>query len=136
MGSFLSSSRCYHQFVFRAVDPRSGHISPYVSDSSLHTLVPTTTVPLIGEPSEVPAINHWFQKNEKVWDAAHHHIERAIHRHNPSRHTAQRISTVPAGSEGVVLFEGHLDETAMKKAKSQICWLFSHNLHLNPLLTC
>lgn len=34
--------------------------------------------PWSGEPSEVPAVNHWFQKSERVYDVAHHHLERAI----------------------------------------------------------
>lgn len=36
--------------------------------------------PLSGEPSEVPAINHWFRESERIWDDAHHHLQRAIRR--------------------------------------------------------
>ncbi|KAI2645437.1 Transposon Tf2-6 polyprotein [Labeo rohita] len=36
--------------------------------------------PWNGEPSEVPAVDHWFRESERVWDAAHHHLQRAVHR--------------------------------------------------------
>ncbi len=28
-------------------------------------------------PSEVPAVDHWFRVNERVWDSAHIHLQRA-----------------------------------------------------------
>ncbi|KAL0163553.1 hypothetical protein M9458_039306, partial [Cirrhinus mrigala] len=33
-----------------------------------------------GEPSEVPAVDYWFRESERVWDAAHHHLQRAVRR--------------------------------------------------------
>ncbi|KAL0177344.1 hypothetical protein M9458_026238, partial [Cirrhinus mrigala] len=36
--------------------------------------------PWNGEPSEVPAVDYWFRESERVWDAAHHHLQRAVRR--------------------------------------------------------
>ncbi|KAK3511404.1 hypothetical protein QTP70_007228 [Hemibagrus guttatus] len=37
--------------------------------------------PWSGEPSNVPAVDHWFCESERVWDSAHHQLQRALHRH-------------------------------------------------------
>ncbi|KAL0154169.1 hypothetical protein M9458_050527, partial [Cirrhinus mrigala] len=36
--------------------------------------------PWSGEPSELPAVNSWFQLSEETWNRAHVHLQRAIHR--------------------------------------------------------
>ncbi|KAI2644950.1 Transposon Ty3-I Gag-Pol polyprotein [Labeo rohita] len=36
--------------------------------------------PWNGEPSDVPAVDHWFWESERVWDTAHHHLQRAVNR--------------------------------------------------------
>ncbi|KAL0166846.1 hypothetical protein M9458_038690, partial [Cirrhinus mrigala] len=36
--------------------------------------------PWNGEPSGVPAVDHWFRESERVWDTAHHHLQRAVRR--------------------------------------------------------
>uniref|UniRef100_A0A9J8A0T7 Gypsy retrotransposon integrase-like protein 1 n=1 Tax=Cyprinus carpio carpio TaxID=630221 RepID=A0A9J8A0T7_CYPCA len=33
------------------------------------------------EPSEVPAVNAWFRNSERVWNQAHHHLQRSVNRH-------------------------------------------------------
>ncbi|KAI2645506.1 Retrovirus-related Pol polyprotein [Labeo rohita] len=33
------------------------------------------------EPSNVPAVDHWFQESERVWDSAHHHLQWAVRQH-------------------------------------------------------
>ncbi|KAI2645073.1 Transposon Tf2-8 polyprotein [Labeo rohita] len=33
--------------------------------------------PWTEEPSNVPAVDHWFRESERVWDSAHHHLQRA-----------------------------------------------------------
>ncbi|KAL0173822.1 hypothetical protein M9458_029790, partial [Cirrhinus mrigala] len=38
--------------------------------------------PWNGEPSDVPAVDHWFWESERVWDTAHHHLQRAVRRTN------------------------------------------------------
>ncbi|KAL0180376.1 hypothetical protein M9458_025818, partial [Cirrhinus mrigala] len=34
--------------------------------------------PWTEEPSNVPAVDHWFRESERVWDSTHHHLQRAI----------------------------------------------------------
>uniref|UniRef100_A0A8C1UMJ1 Integrase catalytic domain-containing protein n=1 Tax=Cyprinus carpio TaxID=7962 RepID=A0A8C1UMJ1_CYPCA len=36
--------------------------------------------PWSGEPSEIPAVNTWFQDSERVWNQAHHHLQQAVNR--------------------------------------------------------
>ncbi|KAK3544089.1 hypothetical protein QTP86_001255, partial [Hemibagrus guttatus] len=36
--------------------------------------------PWSAEPSDVPAVDHWFRESERVWDSAHHQLQRALHR--------------------------------------------------------
>ncbi|KAI2649864.1 Transposon Tf2-11 polyprotein [Labeo rohita] len=37
--------------------------------------------PWTEEPSNVPAVDHWFRESERVWDSAHDHLQRAVRRH-------------------------------------------------------
>ncbi|KAL0203326.1 hypothetical protein M9458_001347, partial [Cirrhinus mrigala] len=37
--------------------------------------------PWTEEPSNVPAVDHWFRDGERVWDSAHHHLQRAVWQH-------------------------------------------------------
>ena len=48
--------------------------------------------PWSGEPSDVPAVHHWFQESERVWDSAHVHLQRAVRRHK-SQADARRSAT-------------------------------------------
>ncbi|KAK3574994.1 hypothetical protein QTP86_019681 [Hemibagrus guttatus] len=34
--------------------------------------------PWSGEPSDVPAVDHWFRESERVWGSAHHQLQRAL----------------------------------------------------------
>ncbi len=34
--------------------------------------------PWSGEPSEIPSVDYWFRESEKVWDEAHHQLQRAV----------------------------------------------------------
>ncbi|KAL0150452.1 hypothetical protein M9458_054269 [Cirrhinus mrigala] len=36
--------------------------------------------PWSGEPSELPAVNSWFQRSEETWNQAHVHLQRAVRR--------------------------------------------------------
>ncbi len=36
--------------------------------------------PWTGEPSDVPSVDYWFRESERVWDEAHHHLQRALRR--------------------------------------------------------
>ncbi|KAL0177165.1 hypothetical protein M9458_026059, partial [Cirrhinus mrigala] len=37
--------------------------------------------PWSGEPSDLPAVNSWFQRSEETWDRAHVHLQGAIRRY-------------------------------------------------------
>ncbi|KAL0194521.1 hypothetical protein M9458_008093, partial [Cirrhinus mrigala] len=37
--------------------------------------------PWTEEPSNVPAVDYWFRESERVWDSAHHHLQRAVRQH-------------------------------------------------------
>ncbi|KAK3515201.1 hypothetical protein QTP70_010606 [Hemibagrus guttatus] len=54
--------------------------------------------PWSAEPSDVPAVDHWLRESERVWDSAHHQLQRALHRR---RRTADlRRSDPPAFQPG------------------------------------
>ncbi|KAK3522495.1 hypothetical protein QTP86_016146, partial [Hemibagrus guttatus] len=36
--------------------------------------------PWSGETSNVPAVDYWFRESERVWDSAHHQLQRALRR--------------------------------------------------------
>uniref|UniRef100_A0A9J8B635 Gypsy retrotransposon integrase-like protein 1 n=1 Tax=Cyprinus carpio carpio TaxID=630221 RepID=A0A9J8B635_CYPCA len=59
--------------------------------------------PWSGEPSEVPAVNHWFQQSERVWDSAHVHLQQAVRRQGTSRHPKRSHSAVPTGPGGLFI---------------------------------
>ncbi|KAK3537161.1 hypothetical protein QTP70_002652 [Hemibagrus guttatus] len=54
--------------------------------------------PWSGEPSDVPAVDHWFRESKRVWDSAHHQLQRALHRRR--RTTDLRQSDAPAYQPG------------------------------------
>ncbi|KAL0196730.1 hypothetical protein M9458_005270 [Cirrhinus mrigala] len=37
--------------------------------------------PWTEEPSNVPVVDYWFRESERVWDSAHHHLQRAVRQH-------------------------------------------------------
>ncbi|KAK3545960.1 hypothetical protein QTP70_017100 [Hemibagrus guttatus] len=54
--------------------------------------------PWSGEPSDVPAVDHWFRESKRVWGSAHHQLQRALRRR---RLTAdRRRSDTPAYQPG------------------------------------
>ncbi|KAK3549110.1 hypothetical protein QTP70_032425 [Hemibagrus guttatus] len=54
--------------------------------------------PWSGEPSDFPAVDHWFRESERVWGSAHHQLQRALLRR---RLTADRCrSDAPAYRPG------------------------------------
>ncbi len=62
---------------------------------------PTSLIPLVGEPSDLPAINSWLQQSERTWNEAHVHLQRAVRqtkgqadrrrRHNPNYQQGQCV---------------------------------------------
>ncbi|KAI2663454.1 Transposon Tf2-11 polyprotein [Labeo rohita] len=37
--------------------------------------------PWTEEPAHVPAVDHWFRESKRVWDSAHHHLQRTVRQH-------------------------------------------------------
>ncbi|KAL0149750.1 hypothetical protein M9458_054940, partial [Cirrhinus mrigala] len=48
--------------------------------------------PWTEEPSNVPAVDHWFRESERVWDSAHHHLQRAVRRHKSFADSRRRTA--------------------------------------------
>ncbi|KAI2657473.1 Transposon Tf2-11 polyprotein [Labeo rohita] len=48
--------------------------------------------PWLEEPSNVPAVDHWFRESERVWDSAHHHLQRAVRRNKHFADARRRIA--------------------------------------------
>ncbi|KAL0165572.1 hypothetical protein M9458_037416, partial [Cirrhinus mrigala] len=46
--------------------------------------------PWSGEPSDLPAVNSWFQHSEEVWDRAHVHLQGAIRRYQGQANRRRR----------------------------------------------
>ncbi len=60
--------------------------------------------PWSGEPSEVPAVDDWVRRSERVWDSAHVRLQRAIKSpENQGRPQEASPSKLPAGSESLVV---------------------------------
>ncbi|KAK3554106.1 hypothetical protein QTP70_019203 [Hemibagrus guttatus] len=61
----------------------------------------TPAVPMVGEPSSVPAVEEWFRVSQRVWERAHVRLQRAVkrqriqadrHRHpHPAYQVGQRV---------------------------------------------
>ncbi|KAI2660308.1 Transposon Tf2-8 polyprotein [Labeo rohita] len=74
--------------------------------------------PWSGEPSDLPAVNSWFQRSEETWNRAHMHLQRAVRRNQvqadrrrrpaPSYEPGQWPAGRPGGTE-------ILDETAPQR---------------------
>ncbi len=116
--------------------PRLGRICAELSSPAIHwthslpvrTRLPAAPIPWSGEPSDVPSVDYWFRESERVWDAAHHQLQRAVRR---SKMTAdlRRAETpsLPAWSEGLAVHSGHQDAPALQEAQSQIRWPLHHH---------
>ncbi|KAI2647782.1 Transposon Tf2-8 polyprotein [Labeo rohita] len=48
--------------------------------------------PWTEEPSNVPAVDHWFQESERVWDSSHHHLQWAVRRNKHIADARRRIA--------------------------------------------
>ncbi|KAI2666750.1 Transposon Tf2-8 polyprotein [Labeo rohita] len=48
--------------------------------------------PWTEEPSNVPAVDYWFRESERVWDSAHHHLQRAVRRHKSFADSRRRTA--------------------------------------------
>ncbi|KAI2652533.1 Transposon Tf2-8 polyprotein [Labeo rohita] len=50
--------------------------------------------PWMEEPSNVPAVDHWFRESDRVWDSAHHHLQRAVRRHKDFADARRRAAPI------------------------------------------
>ncbi|KAL0150019.1 hypothetical protein M9458_054678, partial [Cirrhinus mrigala] len=48
--------------------------------------------PWTEETSHVPAVDHWFWESERVWDSAHHHLQRAVLQHKRLADVRRRLA--------------------------------------------
>ncbi len=46
----------------------------------MHSGLPTSTVSLVCEPTELPSVTDWLQQSEEVWDRAHTNLLHAVRR--------------------------------------------------------
>ncbi|KAK3505767.1 hypothetical protein QTP70_020016, partial [Hemibagrus guttatus] len=98
LGVAISLSSGYHPQTNGQTERKIQEISRYLrtfchshQNSWSQYLGPT-------EPSDVPAVDHWFRESERVWDSAHHQLQRVLHRR---RRTADlRRSDRPAFQPG------------------------------------
>ncbi|KAK3559371.1 hypothetical protein QTP86_012782 [Hemibagrus guttatus] len=54
--------------------------------------------PWSGEPSDVPAVDHWFRESERVWGSAHHQLQRTLRQRRLTAN--RRRSDAPAYQPG------------------------------------
>ncbi|KAL0167736.1 hypothetical protein M9458_035958, partial [Cirrhinus mrigala] len=59
--------------------------------------------PWTEEPSNVPAVDYWFRESERVWDSAHHHLQRAIRRDKHFADARRRIAPLNQPGDSVWL---------------------------------
>ncbi len=83
-GTAYSRGPSMHKIPSSKPPPASPHSSAY---PPFLILFPWTE-----EPSDVPAVNHWFRVSERVWDSAHAQLQQAVRRHKAYA-DARRSST-------------------------------------------
>ncbi|KAI2662970.1 Transposon Tf2-8 polyprotein [Labeo rohita] len=63
--------------------------------------------PWTEEPSNVPAVDHWFRESERVWDSAHIHLQRAVQQHKRFADVRRRPAPrIPPRGHGVTVHTG------------------------------
>ncbi|KAK3549105.1 hypothetical protein QTP70_031892 [Hemibagrus guttatus] len=51
--------------------------------------------PWSGEPSDIPAVDHWFRESERVWDSAHHQLQHALRRRTADLRRSDALAYQP-----------------------------------------
>ncbi len=106
--------------------PSGNHLLDSLPSSSVLGYQPPM-FPWDGEPSDVSAVDYWFRESERVWDEAHHHLQRALRR---SKMTADlRRSDAPSYQPGQKVWlstrENRL-HLPCKELAPQIRWPLHH----------
>lgn len=108
----LQASRCDHEFDFLVSPPNQRtngtkcprYLRTFCHDHQPQGFTPFQCIhgyqppllPWTEGPSEVPAVDHWFQESERVWDSPPYHQRRyadARRTEAPTYTVGQRIST-------------------------------------------
>ncbi len=78
--------------------------------------------PWTGEPSEVPAVDHWLRASERVWDSAHIHLQRAVRRHKDLRMPDALQLPSTTRETGCGCPPETCDSPALQEAESPLHW--------------
>ncbi len=78
--------------------------------------------PWTGEPSEVPAVDHWFRASERVWDSAHIHLQRAVRRHKDFADVQRAPTPLYHPGDRVWLSTRAPTPPALQEAESPLHW--------------